>query len=221
MSAWLQHAWRRVTDRGAGPTASGPGPSAEATNSRWVVIDVETSGLQPGRDRLLSIGAVAVHGRRLVAADSFECVVRQEQASERANILVHGIGDDAQRSGVELVEACSAFLAYLRDSPLVAFHAAFDRAFVQRAMRRAGLHCDAAWLDLAALAPVVQPVPGARALDDWLAHFQIDVSARHDAGSDAFATAMLFLRLLASVPERERTPRGLARLAAQARWLPR
>ena len=187
---------------------------------RWVVLDVETSGLNIDDDRLLSIGAVAIHGDRIVLADSFEIFVRAERASDRANILVHGIGAQAQLGGVEPVPAMRAFLDFVGTSPLAAFHASFDRGFLSRAARAwVGLKLDNPWLDLAELAPALQPQVKAKALDDWLAYFEISVDQRHDAASDALATAMLLLRLRAIAPASERDAASLIKLATAARWL--
>ena len=79
-----------------------PRPSAE--RSRWLVLDVESSGLDPGRDRLLAIAAIAVQvepGRAVIdLADSFEAVLLQSDsgaALDRENILLHGIGVGAVR----------------------------------------------------------------------------------------------------------------------------
>jgi len=114
------------------------------------------------------------------------------------------------------------FLDYVGRSPLLAFHASFDRAFLMRAAKAfVGVPIGNAWIDLADLAPALHPGTGARALDDWLAHFDIPVDQRHNAAGDAFATAMLFLRLLGSVPPADRRPRQLQRIAAHARWLAR
>jgi DNA polymerase-3 subunit epsilon len=192
-----------------------------AEGRRWVVLDVETSGLDQSSDSLLAIGAVAVHGERIVVEDSFEMVVQQHTASDRQNILVHGIGAHAQRSGVDPRQACTLFLDYVRSAPLVAFHASFDRAFLARAVKAyVGLPMGNAWLDLADLAPVLHPEVKGKALDEWLAHFRISVDHRHHASSDAFATAMLFVRLISAVPPHQRGVRRLQKVAAQAKWLP-
>ena len=206
--------------------AEGPDQRARADPSRWVVIDVETSGLDPRHDRLLSIGAVAVRSSagpaRIVLADSLELLVFQDAPGSRPNILVHGIGEQAQRAGVPLTQATRELAAYVGDSPLVAFHASFDRAFVAAAMKGAGTgRLPDRWLDLAELAPALHPATRARSLDEWLDAFGIPIVQRHDACADAFATAMLFLRLLADVPPAARHWRGLHRIAAQARWLVR
>jgi DNA polymerase-3 subunit epsilon len=215
MRNWLDRLLRRDSSARApdGPT-------------RWVVIDLETSGLDPGSDRVLAVGAVAVHANRdsarIVLRDSLELTVAQPSVSDRQNILVHGIGEAAQRNGVAAEQVGKAVLDYVGDSPLVAFHASFDRGFLVRALKgwnRVSL--GNAWLDAAELAPALHSdVPG-RTLDDWLARFSITVDQRHNACADALATAMLFVRLLSDVPRAERDLRGLQRLAAHARWLPR
>lgn len=162
---------------------------------RWVVVDCESSGLNPERDRLLSIGAVAVREGRVDHGDAFGAVLRQTEASEAPNILIHGIGAEAQLSGREPAAVLDAFESYVAGGILVAFHAAFDRALLERAMplwkRR--------WLDLAQLAPVLFPARArsCRTLDDWLAAFAIEHPARHDAVADAYASAQLLLILLA------------------------
>jgi DNA polymerase-3 subunit epsilon len=193
--------------------------AARIAAQRWVVLDVETSGLDPERDVLLAIGAVAVRDGRIDVDDSFETVVRPPRTSERGNILIHGIGEGAQREGAEPAQACRAFLDWAGDAPLVAFHAAFDRGFLVRAVRaHLGGKLAATWLDLAGLAPALNPGVRAKALDDWLAHFALPVDQRHHASADAFATAMLFLRLLGQVPPGDRDVATLRGLERSQRW---
>ena len=43
---------------------------------RFVVLDSETTGLDPQRDRLITIGAVAVQDREIVLEDSFEVLLK-------------------------------------------------------------------------------------------------------------------------------------------------
>lgn len=198
-------------------------------DGRWLVLDVESSGLDPRRDRLLSIAAVALHrhGPRLQVGlgDSFEVVLRQPAdggAADKANILVHGIGVGAQQAGVEAVQALADFARFAAASPFIGYHAAFDRVLIERAQHSAGLPLGhPAWLDLADLAPVLLPQVRAKALDEWLAHFGIRCLARHQAAADALATAELLQRLwpLALAQAPGGSFRALAGLAAQRRWL--
>jgi DNA polymerase-3 subunit epsilon len=178
-----------------------PEPSLEQRpeDGRWVVVDVETSGLNPHRDRLLSVGTVAIRAGRIELGEHLDVIVRQEIASDTDNILVHGIGPEAQRAGTASAPALLAFLAFVAKDPLVAFHAAFDNAFLARALgAHVGLSWRRPWLDLALLAPALFPeaAGGCRTLDDWLAHFGIAHPSRHNALGDAFASAQLFLVLV-------------------------
>lgn len=166
---------------------------------RYVVVDVESTGLDLGRDRLIAIGAVAVQAGRIALADSFEVILRQEEVSARDNILVHGIGGERQREGLPPAEALLAFLGYLGKSPLVAYHAVFDETMIRRAMAdHLGLAFKRPWLDLAYVMPALLPEHSHsfKALDDWTRHYAISNYARHSALADALATAQLLLAAL-------------------------
>jgi len=201
------------------------GRDAAATPAgRWVVVDTETSGLDPERDRLLAIGAVAVDDDGILLDDSFETIVQGDPSGDATNIVVHGIGHGAQAAGMPARDALAAFREWAADAPRVGFHADFDRAVLRVAFAGAGLPADdRPWLDLAPLAGALVPEAyryGGRSLDDWLAAFGIECTIRHNAASDALATAELLLRLRA-IAARQGT-RGFAALVKTARaqkWL--
>lgn len=172
---------------------------AELASDRIVVVDVETTGLSLADDHLIAIGAVGIHAGRIVYADSFDVLLRQEVASDKANILVHGIGGTAQRSGLPPQEALLAFLEYLDGAPLFAFHVAFDETMLRKAFKKfIGLDFRHSWADLAYLLPELFPQHANKchALDDWLARFSIVNDERHNALADALATAQLGLMAL-------------------------
>jgi DNA polymerase-3 subunit epsilon len=203
--------------------------AAAADEGRWVVLDVESSGLDPARDRLLAIAAVALRrdggGPRIALGDSFEVVLRHEAAPvDKANILLHGIGVGAQRQGVAAAKALAEFEHWVGTSPLIGFHVGFDEALIQRAMRAAlGRRLENPWIDLADVAPVVRPDVAGRSLDEWMAALGVLCTVRHQAAADTLATAELLLKLWPRVIEQREGDDwcALARLAAQRRWLPR
>lgn len=222
MKAWLAR-WLR------GRAAPAP------DETRWVVLDAESSGLDAGRDRLLALAAVGLRvdwTRQRIAiepADSFEVVLRQHEVSDKANILLHGIGAQSQREGMPLAPALAAFGAYVGTSPLLAFHAAFDRALLER-HARAALGAPAwldAWADIEHLCSATTEVRAQglrtlnRSLDDWLAHFGLACVQRHQAAADALAEAELLLRIWPRVAAQCRGWRDVQRLAARQDWLRR
>jgi DNA polymerase-3 subunit epsilon len=189
-------------------------------SARWAVIDCETSGLDAERDRLLSVGAIAVSGGEIRLADCFSALVAQPFPSAPENILVHGIGGDAQRAGRPLPQVLAELRAYVADAVPVAFHAPFDESV----LRRHGLKLAHRWLDLATLIPAVfsDRRTGLAGLDEWLAEFGIPPQDRHDALGDAFAAAQLRLAALARLKrEGLGTVQDLIKAERDARWLAR
>ncbi len=175
-----------------------PRQDSPFANSRYVVVDVESSGLNIHRDHLIAIGAVAVSNGQIQLADSLEIVLQQDRVSAKENILIHGIGGTAQREGIPPPEALLRFLEYLGKDPLVAFHVAFDESMISRAMKCfLGLNFRHAWADLAYIAPALHPqlARRLRTLDDWMGLFRIDNYARHNALADALSTAELLIAL--------------------------
>jgi DNA polymerase-3 subunit epsilon len=192
-------------------------------DARWVVIDCETSGLDPKRDRLLSVGAVWVRGRRIALAEAYGAVLAQAQPSAPENIVIHGIGGEAQRAGRPAVEVLRELSEFAAGGIPVAFHAPFDAEILKRASKSAAAPAlPRRWLDLAQLAPALfagrQPARGD--LDDWLARFGIAPQARHDALGDAFASAQLLLALLDEAARQGLdSAEEVTGLAATGRWL--
>jgi DNA polymerase-3 subunit epsilon len=167
-------------------------------SSRYVVVDVESSGLNIKKDRLIAIGAVAIVNGRIELADSLDIVLQQSSVSNKDNILIHGIGGTAQREGVPAADALLTFLEYLGKDGLVAFHAGFDEAMITGALKTfLGFKFAHVWTDLAYIAPALYPQKASshRSLDHWMGLFGIANYARHSALADAIATAELMLAL--------------------------
>jgi len=195
---------------------------------RWIVLDVETSGLNPHSDRLLAIAAVALDVSpdferiAIVIGDSYEAVLKQDLPSSKDNILIHRIGAQAQADGRSPIEVLEEFRSWLGDCPLLAFHSAFDEAMLSRAYALAGLKLlQNEWLDIEPLAKITGVNPSLRALDDWLGYFGIECAVRHQAAADTFATAELLMRLWPYLKREASSWASLRSIARQASWIPR
>lgn len=191
--------------------------------TRYVVADVEASGLHMLRDRLISIGAVGVGDGLIANDDAFEVILKQHQVSDTANILLHGIGGSAQRDGIDPADALLMFLEYCGKSPLVAFHAVFDQSMIERAMKEfLGIRFDQPWIDLAWVMPELfkNVQPGVQTtLDIWLDRFGIENFARHNAVADSYATAKLLqIGLAAANMKGADTPAALMDIEKGRRW---
>ena len=188
--------------------------------SRYVTIDVETSGLNMQRDRVLSIGAVAIDHGRIDLAQCFDVVLRQGESSSHDNILVHRIGGQKQIGGIDPAEALLQFLEYVAHAPLVAFRALFDRTFLDRAAtQHLGTQTHGGWIDLAKVLPALYR-HDCRTMDEWLAYTNVRMLARHDALADALATAQMLQKCFPLADELDmRTPKDLLALEKAQQWL--
>ena len=200
----------------------GPAPDAR----RWIVLDVETTGLDPQSDSLLCVAALAVHlgaqGPSLHAQDSFEVVLRQERmASSDDNVLLHGIGWAQQRQGVPAAQALQRLQSWVGASPVLAYHAGFDRAVLRRAYQIERMRPPRwPWLDLADALPAAFPAFEARSLDAWMRALDVPCARRHQAAADVWATAQLLLKAWPAWQRQGlRSWPDLNRQAEQMRWL--
>jgi DNA polymerase-3 subunit epsilon len=201
---------------------------AQTTNqNRWVVLDVETSGLDPRQDRLLAIAAVCIHvnddqSLKIDIFDSFEAVLKQDLASDKDNILLHGIGAQAQMMGEDPQQVLRNFERWVGNAPLLAFHAAFDESMIQRAYQyQLGHKLKNTWIDVEPLVSASYPEVKARSLDQWMSHLGVECAVRHQAAADTFATAELILQIWPRLRPLAATIDSIEKLARESRWLPR
>ncbi len=173
---------------------------------RMIVVDLETSGLNTSRDQVLSIGAVAIEDGGIDLGSQFECTLQRDQLVLKESVLIHGIAPSALAAGTEPAEALLDFMEFVGDSPLLAFHAPFDRRMLARALKSSlGYTLRHPFLDLAEVAPMLCPHAkvGRGGLDDWVEHFGLQVQQRHNAAADALATAELALILFSRARRQE------------------
>lgn len=184
-----------------------PAPRTALHEARFLVVDVETTGLDPDRSELLSVGLVPVGPGGVDLRGLEEIVLRREdQKIDKANLVVHGISPNESAAGVDVPEALTRVLEHVGKSWLVAFHADFDRLVLSRSLReRLGVKLRNPFLDMALLLPGLYPEDalGLHSLDDWLAHFGLPAPGRHRASADALVTAELLLLVLAAARRRK------------------
>jgi len=183
---------------------------------RFVVLDCETTGLNPTTDRIITIGAVGIEGAEIVIRDSFEALLKI--ASNTGAVTVHGVTRDEARAGMEEPQALESFLDYLKDGVIVGHHIGHDIASLDAGYERHwGFHLQNRCVDTMYLALHLQDA-GAFSdrrpqrhftLDALCSIFGVEPHGRHTAVGDAFLTAQVFLRLRALTLKHGRGRLGL------------
>jgi len=102
----------------------------------FVVLDLETTGLDPLKDNILSIGYTVIRNNRIVLSENVYQVIRQDKLMQSDNVAIHNITDTEARTGDELKSALLALLKILKGRVLVAHHAAIETGFLNTACEK-------------------------------------------------------------------------------------
>lgn len=103
---------------------------------RQIVLDTETTGLEPERGhRIIEIGCVELVNRRATGA-TWHRYLCPERAIDEAAIEVHGLTNEFLQDKPRFAEIAEEFLAFVKDSELVIHNAPFDVGFINAELKR-------------------------------------------------------------------------------------
>ncbi|KQO22491.1 DNA polymerase III subunit epsilon [Flavobacterium sp. Leaf82] len=177
--------------------------------TRFVVLDTETTGFDYDNDRILCIGALVLQNGIIAIQDSFEVYIEQDHY-DKATAQIHGILKAFVIQRPTELEALQQFLAFLGDSIIIAHHTIFDVTMINKALQRNGLpELTNKRLDTAILykKTLIKSHLFERkdhyTLDDLADKFDISKKDRHTALGDAYITAIAFLKIVKKLKEKK------------------
>lgn len=172
-------------------------------NTRFIVFDTETTGLNPKKDFILSIGAVPVFNSEIVIEESFDRLIKFEMQAVKETVAVHGIMPSESLNGEKEKIVFENFLSYIKDSILVAHHADFDITIINSTLDRLyGIRLYNRYIDTINLAQRIESIYNHEIsaskfnLDELCSKYGISTEERHTAVGDAYITAQLFMKFL-------------------------
>ncbi len=187
----------------------GPVSDLPLERSRFVVVDLETTGLSVESCQILEIGAVRVEGLRRTAR--FQTLVDPGVPIPERITALTGIDRQQVDGAPDIRRVIADFRRWIGggEAAFVAHNASFDTRFVRRALAD---HGHPPWagpvLCTRKLARRILPELGRYNLDTLSAHLGITNRWRHRALGDAEATAQALLELI----DRAREERGIGTL---------
>lgn len=176
----------------------------------FVVVDVEATGAKTPPNRLIELGAYRIRGGRIV--DKFLSLVNPEIPIPRFVASLTGISNDMVKHAPVFADVAPQWLDFVSDSVLVAHNAPFDTSFLNHEISRVypGHRMVNPHLCTVRLSRRALPDLSNHRLETIATHFSIPIVSRHRAGSDALATAEIFILLLTELEETH----GIKNLAA-------
>lgn len=167
---------------------------------RYVVFDMETSGMDWREDVILSIGAIGVNDNAIAIGDFFEVFIKQDKFSPKS-VAFNSVLKDHDEKYVE-AEAMIQFLNFIKDATLVSHNVNLDIEMINQALKRLELgRLKNNIMDTNALYQRWQHhIEDTQvSLDEVCDALKIKKSDRLTASGNAYTTALVFLKLKAKL----------------------
>ena len=113
-----------------------PAPRSPLSQVQVLAVDLETTGFEPARDQILSIGWVPIRDRRVCLSGARCLGVRPQGPLPAASVVVHGITDDRAAAGLELEAALAELLQALAGGVMLAHNARAEQGFLEAACQQ-------------------------------------------------------------------------------------
>ncbi len=168
----------------------------ENKTNRFVVVSTETTGLNPNKDVVLSIGAVAVENNTIVVNDSFEVILLQY-------IFLHDNGlsnefiVESKLPKLGEPEAIQAFVDFIGNAILVGHRIHFDIEMINEALYKMGCsRIKNEAIDIEVMyRKLIDSSDKQFSIDELCQIFKVSKNVRHSSAEDAYTIALLFLKL--------------------------
>ena len=110
--------------------------SGDYRQARFVALDLETTGLDPRQDEILSIGLVDLQAGRIDLGSAKHYLVTPSRQIPERSAVIHHITDDLACRGQALSEVMPLVLARLAGGVLLGHHVSIEREFLGAACQR-------------------------------------------------------------------------------------
>lgn len=174
--------------------------------AKYVVIDLELTGLNPFKDSIVSIGAVRMDGPRINLGDFFYRIVQTELCN-KDSILIHGITPSETSLCPEINTILPEFIDYCKGRIIIGYFVSIDREFINKEAKKINktlegpfieTHKLYQWLNKKRINPdaFYEQSLQAKSLFEIARDMDISVSSLHNSIYDAYITAQVFQRLM-------------------------
>jgi DNA polymerase III subunit epsilon len=174
-----------------------PGPPDEV-----VVLDCETTGLNPRTDEVIAIAALLIRGRRIMMSTPFRAVIRPDKDPTSTSIKVHQLRAQDVAVGRAMHEVLPELLRFIGGRPIVGYYVDFDIRMLDKYILRyieAKLPNRRIEVSSMYYALKYSGAPPGTVLDlrfaSILADLGIPSLEQHDAFNDTVMTAMMYVQL--------------------------
>ncbi|MBR4292333.1 MAG: PolC-type DNA polymerase III [Clostridia bacterium] len=166
---------------------------------RFVIFDIETTGLSNINHKITEIGAVIIENGEV--KDVFNTYANPEMPIPEEIVRLTGITDEMVADAPSQKEAVEAFLRFADGGVLVAHNASFDTGFIRRAAENFGLEFNNTYIDTVSMSRYLNPELKSHKLDVIAEHYKLGQFNHHRASDDAEMLAHIFFKMIEQLKE--------------------
>ncbi|MEN3043170.1 MAG: PolC-type DNA polymerase III [Fervidobacterium sp.] len=163
-------------------------------DATYVVIDLETTGLNPRSDEIMEIGAVKTYQGKII--QEFHTFVKPSKVNKKS-LEITGITEQMLENAPGIAEVLDKFLDFLHGCVIVAHNADFDVSFLRNVFARHGIEFNPPYIDTLRLSQsLLRNRLKSFSLDKLVDHFDLGTFQHHRALDDARITTGVFWKLI-------------------------
>jgi len=171
---------------------------------KFSVIDLETTGLNPKKDEIISVAIIPMVGTRILIRKYFFTFIKPKNLKGES-IKYHGIDFKVLNSAPTFNEVAEKIRSLLEGTVLVGYAVQFDAKILQNHFRRCKIKINFKTIDIAKVECLLMRKEGFGSVkltfDDLLDRYKLKGMFRHSALADAYYTAVIFQHQLKKVEE--------------------
>ena len=178
----------------------------ESPKNEYICLDCETSGLNPKKDEILSIGAVHIKDNKILMSKTFNIFLKPSKNIDSESIKIHHIRPIDLENGIEAQKAIFQLLEFIGSRTIVGYYIEFDIAIISRYTQEfIGIKLPNKTIEVSSMYYKTRRKSSYYGLVDLkfntiLKSLNIPKFGKHDALNDAIMTSIIFLKLISINP---------------------
>ena len=173
----------------------------ETSNDEYVCFDCETTGLDPKKDDIVSIGAVIIKNNTIISSKKFVKFVKPKTKLQADAIKIHHIRECDLADAEDIDKVIEEFLEFIGNRTLVGYFLEFDMAMINKYLKpKIGITLPNKALEVSAIYYdyKIEKIPQGNIdlrFNTIMEELNIPTLGKHDAYNDAIMTSMIFIKL--------------------------
>ena len=162
--------------------------------NRFVAVDIETTGLDPKRDRIVEIGAVRIREGKM--EETYQSFVNPQRKLSKFITELTGIRQEMLQDAPMIDQVIEEFLKFVGEDCLLGHHVTFDFSFLKRNAVNCGHSFEKEGIDTLKIARKFLKELKQRSLSALCEYYKIENPHAHRAKEDAITAIMLYQKLV-------------------------